>query len=209
MSSTSPISGSISAPVSAPISEVAAPGGEISRELAGELQADNDELRETNRQLIAAMEEIQTLNVTLQSVNEALHATNVELRGGLDHARARVSDLERMLNGIGVATVLLNDSLEVRDYNATASRFFTLTKQDLGRPLARIRHDLADVVVVELCREALASGEAMERIGTTAGGALVSVRVRELEVGAASPGLMLTVAEITDLGLEPASQILT
>ena len=56
----------------------------MTRELAGELQADNDELRETNRQLIAAMEEIQTLNVTLQSVNEALHATNVELRSALD-----------------------------------------------------------------------------------------------------------------------------
>ena len=201
MSSTSPIS--------APISEIASPGGEISRELAGELQADNDELRETNRQLIAAMEEIQSLNVTLQSVNEALHATNVELRSALDHARTRVSDLEHMLNGIGVATLLLNDALEVRDYNATASRFFTLTKQDIGRPLSRIRHDLADLVVVELCREALESGEALERIGTTAGGVLVSVRVRELEVAAPSPGLMLTVAEITDLGIEPHSQIIT
>jgi nitrogen fixation/metabolism regulation signal transduction histidine kinase len=206
MSSTSPISTTVSA---APISQVAVPGGEISRELAGELQADNDELRETNRQLIAAMEEIQSLNVTLQSVNEALHATNVELRSARDDARTRASDLEHVLNGIGIATVLLNDGLEVRDYNATASRFFALTKQDLGRPLARIRHDLADLAVVELCREALASGEALERIGTTAGGALVSVRVRELEVGAESLGLMLTVTEITDLGLEPASQILT
>lgn len=181
----------------------------MTREVAGELQADNDELRETNRQLIAAMEEIQTLNVTLQSVNEALHATNVELRSALDHARTRAADLEHMLNGIGVATVLLNDALEVRDYNATASRFFTLTRQDLGRPLARIRHDLADLVVVELCREALANGEAIERIGTTSGGSLVSVRVRELEVGATSPGLVLTVAEITDLGLDPQSQIVT
>jgi two-component system CheB/CheR fusion protein len=200
---------SSTASISAPISEVAVAGGEISRELAGELQADNDELRETNRQLIAAMEEIQTLNVTLQSVNEDLHATNVELRSTLDHARTRVSDLEHMMNGIGVATVLLNDSLEVRDYNATASRFFTVTKQDLGRPLARIRHDLADLLVVELCREALATGEALERIGTTTSGALVSVRARELEVGGASPGLMLTVTELTDLGLEPQSQIIT
>jgi PAS domain-containing protein len=186
---------------------LAAPVGEISRELAGELQADNDELRETNRQLIAAMEEIQTLNVTLQSVNEALHTTNVELRSALDHARARVSDLEHMLNGIGVASILLNDALEVRDYNATASRFFTLTKQDIGRPLSRIRHDLAEFALVELCREALESGESLERIGTTPGGALVSVRARELELCAAAPGLMLTVSEVTDLGLEPQSHI--
>ena len=190
-----------------PISGLAAPGGEISRELAGELQADNDELRETNRQLIAAMEEIQSLNVTLQSVNEALHTTNVELRGALDQSRARVSDLEHMLNGIGVASILLNDALEVRDYNATASRFFALTKQDIGRPLSRIRHDFADVVLVDVCREALESGESLERIGSTANGDLVSVRAREIELGTAAPGLILTVSEITDVGLEPRSHI--
>ena len=193
--------------VSSPISQVATAGQELSRELAGELQADNDELRETNHQLIAAMEEIQSLNVTLQSVNEALHATNVELRSSLDQTRARVFDLEHMLNGIGVATLLLDESLELRDYNTTASRFFTLTKQDIGRPLSRLRHDLADVAVVEVCREALESGDAIERIGSTAGGALVSVRAKELEVDGAAPGLMLTVSEITDLGLEPQSRI--
>jgi nitrogen fixation/metabolism regulation signal transduction histidine kinase len=193
--------------VSSPISEVATAGQELSRELAGELQADNDELRETNHQLIAAMEEIQSLNVTLQSVNEALHATNVELRSSLDQTRARVFDLEHMLNGIGVATLLLDESLELRDYNTTASRFFTLTKQDIGRPLSRLRHDLADVAVVDVCREALDSGDAIERIGSTAGGALVSVRAKELEVGGAASGLMLTVSEITDLGLEPQSRI--
>ena len=193
--------------VSSPISGLATAGQELSRELAGELQADNDELRETNHQLIAAMEEIQSLNVTLQSVNEALHATNVELRSSLDQTRARVFDLEHMLNGIGVATLLLDESLELRDYNTTASRFFTLTKQDIGRPLSRLRHDLADLAVVDVCREALESGDAIERIGSTAGGALVSVRAKELEVGGAASGLMLTVSEITDLGLEPQSRI--
>ena len=76
-----------------------------------------------------------------------------------------------------------------------------------ARPQTRAK--IADLVVVELCREALASGEALERIGTTSGGSLVSVRVRELEVGAMSPGLVLTVAEVADLGLEPQSQVIT
>jgi len=61
--------------------------------------------------------------------------------------------------------------------------------------------------VVDVCREALDSGDAIERIGSTAGGALVSVRAKELEVGGAASGLMLTVSEITDLGLEPQSRI--
>lgn len=179
---------------------------ELSRELTRELQADNDELRESNRQLCAAMEEMQSLNVTLQSVNEALHTTNIELRTELDGARVRVIDLEHMLNGIGVAAVLVNEALEVRDYNTVASRFFTLDKQDIGRSIARVRHDFPEASLGDLCREALDTGEPQERIATTQAGDLVSLRVREVDLGAPSASLMLTVAEITDLGLEPQSR---
>ena len=70
-----------------------------------------------------------------------------------------------------------------------------------------IRHDLVDVGLPEMCREALDTGEALERIGSTSGGALVSVRVRELELGGEVAGLIVAVAEITDLGLEPQSRI--
>jgi two-component system CheB/CheR fusion protein len=179
---------------------------ELSRELARELQADNDELRESNGQLCAAMEEMQSLNVTLQSVNEALHTTNIELRTELDAARVRVFDLEHMLNGIGVAAVLLNEALEVRDYNAAATRFFTLERQDLGRAISRVRHDFLDSPLGDFCREARETGGLLERIATTRGGDLVSLRAREVDLGAPSSGVMLTVTEITDLGLEPQSR---
>jgi nitrogen fixation/metabolism regulation signal transduction histidine kinase len=180
--------------------------GDMSREFARELQADNDELRETNRQICAAMEEMHSLNVTLQSVNEALHTANIELRTDLDAARTRVHDLEHMLNGIGVAAVLLNEALEVCDYNTIASRFFVLEKQDIGRSISRVRHNFAEASLVDLCREAKDTGEPLERIATTNAGDLVSVRAREVDLGAANSGLMLTVMEITDLGLEPASR---
>jgi two-component system, chemotaxis family, CheB/CheR fusion protein len=178
---------------------------ELSRDLARELQADNDELRETNCQLIAAMEEIQSLNVTLQSVNEALHSTNIELRNELDQSRARVNDLEHMLNGIGVAVVLLSENLEVRDFNATASRFFTLKKQDVGRSIARVRHDFVETSLADLCRDALDSGEPLERIVNASSGDLVSLEIRELDLDAPAAGLLLTVTEISDLGLDPQS----
>ena len=176
---------------------------ELSKDLARELQAENDELSETNRQLIAAMEEMQSLNVTLQSVNEALHTANIELRSEVDTYRVRLADLEHMIDGIGVAAVLLNDSLEVRDYNASASRFFTLKKGDIGRSIARVRHDFQQTSLADLCREALDTGEPLERIATAHSGDLVSLRIREVDLGAPSSGLMLTIADITDLGLEP------
>jgi two-component system, chemotaxis family, CheB/CheR fusion protein len=187
----------LSAPRAVPSSDVS----ESSQFLARELLADNDELRETNRQLIAAMEEIQNLNVTLQSVNEALHGTNVELRAELERARARSLDLQHMLDAVEVAAVLLNEALEVRDYNATASRFFTLSRQDIGRAISRVRHDLMETSVSELCREVLDHGEPLERITTSAGGTLVTLRAREVDVGGARTGVMITISEINDLGV--------
>jgi two-component system CheB/CheR fusion protein len=180
--------------------------GELGREVARELQADNDELCETNRQLIAAMEEIQSLNVTLQSVNEALHTTNVELRSELDQLRARTGDLELIINTIDVAVLLLSEGLELRDYNATAARFFTLKRQDVGRSIGRVRHELVETPLAELCREALDTGEQLERITSTSSGGLVSLRVREVDLGASVPGLLLTVTEIADVGLDPDSR---
>jgi nitrogen fixation/metabolism regulation signal transduction histidine kinase len=188
-----------------PQSGVLLEGGE--REFAREMQADNDELRESNRQLIAALEEIQSLNVTLQSVNEALHSTNVELRAELDVVRSRVGDLEHMLNGIGVAAVLLSEELEVRDYNAAASRFLSLRKQDIGRTIARVRHDFVQTSLADLCREALDSGEPLERVANANAGELVSLRIREVELGASVTGLLLTITEISDLCLDPQSNI--
>jgi len=189
-----------------PRSGVLIDGSDFTREGARELQADNDELRETNRQLIAAMEEIQSLNVTLQSVNEALHTTNVELRTELDQLRGRTNDLERMLNGIGVAVVLLSEGLELRDYNTTAARFFSLKRQDIGRSIARVRHELMQTSFVELCREALDSGEPLERIATASSGDLVSLRIREIDLGPSASGLMVTLTEITDIGVESQSR---
>jgi two-component system CheB/CheR fusion protein len=188
-----------------PRSGVLIEGSERGREIARELQADNDELRETNRQLIAAMEEIQSLNVTLQSVNEALHTTNVELRSELDQLRARGVALECMLNGIDMAVLLLSEGLELRDYNAAAARFFTLKRQDIGRPIGRVRHDFVQLSLAELCHEALDTGEPLERITSTSSGDLVSLRVREVDLGASLSGLLLTITEITDLGLDPQS----
>jgi nitrogen fixation/metabolism regulation signal transduction histidine kinase len=188
----------------APWSGLSSDVSETSQFLARELLADNDELRETNRQLIAAMEEIQSLNVTLQSVNEALHSTNVELRAGLEQARARNLDLEHMLNAVDVAAVLLNDALEVRDYNATASRFFTLSRHDIGRSISRVRHDLMEMSLAELCREALDHGEPLERIVTSVNGILLTLRIREVQVGGQQASVMITISEINDLGLERA-----
>jgi nitrogen fixation/metabolism regulation signal transduction histidine kinase len=161
-----------------------------------ELETSNTELSDANERLLAAMEELQSLNVALQSVNDALHGMNIELRGKLDSLRHNTLDVELMLNGVDVGAVLLNARLEVRNFNATAARFMALGTEDIGKSLGRLRHDLGSVPIVELCRQALLTGDPIERIFTASSGESIGFRAREVGLESADPGLMLTFTEL-------------
>lgn len=171
-----------------------------------ELAVVNRELQDTNERLVAALEELQGLNLALQSVNDALHGTNTDLRSEVESLRGNVVDLSRMLNAVGVGTVLVDGRLALRNYNALALRFMTLTKSDIGRSLCQVRHDFWPTPLVALCRQALASGERVECQLTSSEGETVTFMAREVPLDGAEPGLLLTFSlcrEPTLLG-EPA-----
>ena len=154
------------------------------------------ELSETNEKLVVAMEELQSLNIALQSVNDALHGMNVELRGKLECLRLTTSEVELMLNCIDVGAVLLNGRLEVRNFNATAARFMALGSDDIGKSLSRVRHDLGNVPIIELCRQALLTGDPLERVLTASSGESIAFHAREVGIDSSDPGLMLTFTEL-------------
>jgi nitrogen fixation/metabolism regulation signal transduction histidine kinase len=162
------------------------------------LDASNIELQEMDAQLIHALDEIQSLNVTLQSVNDALHASNMDLRSELEAVRVRLVQVEQMLNLVDVGTALVNRHLALRNFNATASRFLSVGKEAIGKSIARLSHDLGSTELVELCREALATGNPVERILASGSGESVLIRIRDVELDASEDGLMLTFAVLDD-----------
>ena len=166
------------------------------RAIAQELEASNQELQKTNDRLLGALEELQSLNLALQSVNDALHGNNGDLRSAMDTLRATGLDLERMLNGVDVGAVLVDPHLSLRAFNATALRFMSLAKQDVGKSIRHLRHDLGGLQLSDLCRQALLSGEAVERVLTASSGETVRFVVREIALDSRDSGLILTFSEI-------------
>jgi nitrogen fixation/metabolism regulation signal transduction histidine kinase len=160
-------------------------------------------LEDADTQLIRAMEELQSLNVTLQSVNEALHTSNVELRSGLDAIRVRLMQTEQMLNLVDVGTALVNRQLDLLNFNATASRFISVAQGALGQSISRLSHDLGSTRLVELCREALSTGNPVERVLASGSGESVLLRIRDVELDGCEDGLMLTFAAL-DGALTPS-----
>jgi len=162
------------------------------RQIVHDLESSNRELQETNDKLIAALEELQSLNMALQSVNDALHGTNVELRGEVETLRTQALDMERMVSAVDVGTVLVDNRLALRNFNAMALRFMSLSKADIGKPISHIRHDFGLAPLVDLCRQALLTGDPIERVLTSSCGESILFIAREVSLDSRDPGLILT-----------------
>jgi two-component system CheB/CheR fusion protein len=166
------------------------------RQIVHDLESSNRELLESNEKLIAALEELQSLNMALQSVNDALHRTNVELRGEVETVRTQALDMERMLSAVDVGTILVDNRLTLRNFNAMALRFMSLSRADIGKPIGHIRHDFGLAPLVELCRQALLTGDPVDRVVTSSCGESILFIAREVSLESRDPGLILTFGDI-------------
>ncbi|MGZ5029952.1 MAG: CheR family methyltransferase [Methylobacter sp.] len=96
-----------------------------------ELQSTNEELQSANEELTTSKEEMQSLNEELQTVNAELHAKVTDLSWVN-------SDMDNLLNSMEIATVFLDDALNIRRFTSHAIDLFKLNAVDIGRPLSDI-----------------------------------------------------------------------
>jgi two-component system, chemotaxis family, CheB/CheR fusion protein len=108
-----------------------------------ELQSANEELQSTNEELQSANEELTTSKEESQSMNEELQTINVELRSKLDDLALAQSDMQNLLNSTDIATLFLDNELNVRRFTAHITRIIQLREGDIGRPLS----DLASTLI--------------------------------------------------------------
>jgi len=107
-----------------------------------ELQAANEALQSANEELQSTNEELTTSKEEAQSMNEELQTINGELQTKLDDLAMAQSDMQNLLNSTDIATLFLDNDLNVRRFTEQATGLFHLRDSDIGRPLSDLNSKL-------------------------------------------------------------------
>lgn len=78
----------------------------------------------------------------MQSVNEELVTVNSEHQKKIEELSTINDDMQNLLNSTGVATVFLDQKLNIKRYTPSATSILNLITADIGRPLAHITTNL-------------------------------------------------------------------
>ena len=107
-----------------------------------ELKSSNEELQSTNEELQSTNEELTTSKEEMQSLNEELQTMNAELQSKVTDLSWVNNDMKNLLNSMEIATVFLDNALNIRRFTSHATHLFKLISSDVGRPLSDIVTDL-------------------------------------------------------------------
>jgi two-component system, chemotaxis family, CheB/CheR fusion protein len=101
-----------------------------------EIKSSNEELQSTNEELQSANEELETSKEEMQSLNEELNTVNGELQSKVETLSEINDDMQNLMNSTDIATIFLDDQLQIKRFTRQAKSIFKLIDSDIGRPLA-------------------------------------------------------------------------
>jgi len=163
-----------------------------------ELQAANEELQSTNEELQSANEELMTSKEEAQSMNEELQTINVELQSKLDDLALAQSDMQNLLNSTDIATLFLDNQLNVRRYTEQIARIIHLREGDIGRPLSELASTLVYPELHADVKETLRTLAFSEKQIPTSDGHWFTVRIMPYRTLAnVIRGVVITFVDIT------------
>ncbi|ACF43890.1 chemotaxis protein CheB [Pelodictyon phaeoclathratiforme] len=127
-----------------------------------EMQTSEEELKSTNEEMQSANEEMQSTNEELttskeemQSLNEELQTVNHELQSKVTDLSQANNDMKNLLNSTDIATLFLDDELNIRRFTNRTSSIIKLIASDVGRPITDIVTELQYPALLEDAREVL------------------------------------------------------
>ena len=142
-----------------------------------EMQTSQEELSSTNEELQSANEELTTSKEEMQSLNEELQTVNHELQAKVDELSRSNNDMKNLLNSTDIATLFLDDELNVRRFTTPTARIIKLIPADAGRPVTDIVSELDYVDLPDDAREVLRTLVFKERRASTRDGKWFTVRI--------------------------------
>ena len=136
----------------------------------------------------------------LQSLNEELTTLNGELQGKVEELAKAQAFVENLLAATNLATVVLDQSLQVVRYTPAALALFHLVPTDQGRLLEDIKTTFTAEHLAEDCRQTLTGGQIVERDIHVLDGHWYLERVYPYRDPTGEvAGVVLTFAEVTQL----------
>jgi len=142
-----------------------------------EITSANEELQSTNEELQSTNEELTTSKEEMQSLNEELQTLNHELQSKVDELSRANNDMRNLLDSTDIATLFLDDALNVRRFTAQMVKIIKLIPGDVGRPLTDLASDLVYPELAEDSREVLRTLVFKEKPIATRDGHWFSVRI--------------------------------
>ena len=107
-----------------------------------ELKSMNEELQSANEELQSTNEELSTTKEEMQSLNEELQTVNQELQGKLDELGRTSDDMKNLLNSTEIATLFLDEKLNIRSFTKAMASISKFMPIDKGRPFSDIASTL-------------------------------------------------------------------
>ena len=163
-----------------------------------ELQAANDALQSANEELQSANEELTTSKEEAQSMNEELQTINGELQTKLDDLALAQSDMQNLLNSTDIATLFLDNDLNVRRFTEQVTSIYHLRDGDIGRPLSDLANTLTYPELHHDAKETLRTLSSSEKQIQTTDGRWFTVRIMPYRtLNNMIQGLVMTFVDIT------------
>jgi two-component system, chemotaxis family, CheB/CheR fusion protein len=163
-----------------------------------ELKSTNEELQSTNEELQSTNEELTTSKEEMQSLNEELQTLNAELQSKVDEFSRSSNDMKNLLNSTDIATLFLDNDLNVRRFTTQVTKIIKLIPGDIGRPITDLSTELLYPGLIDDSKEVLQTLKFSEQTVYTKNGKCYSMRImpyRTLENKI--DGLVITFTDIS------------
>jgi two-component system CheB/CheR fusion protein len=163
-----------------------------------ELETANEELQATNEELMASNEELQSSNEELQSVNEELYTVNAENQEKIEILNRLNADLDGMAKAAEIATVFVNNKLQLTRFTPEATTLFKIRDGDLGRSIDDFTNLLNYPEFITELRRTIIQGEMLQHELRAGNGRVYLLRVLPYAVRENEPrGAVATFVDIT------------